>query len=100
MSSLSTTNICGTDHDFDRPSGTAASLNRYPGTSCLATISLSLRDKSHSPIEAPLNYLSAYEVSTREDKAGRQRLIRMVFAPQGLQDSARVSTPGTSNEMG
>src|SRR5271166_2452780 len=24
-----------------------------PGTSCLATISLSLRDKSHSPIEAP-----------------------------------------------
>jgi hypothetical protein len=28
-----------------------ASLHRYPGTSCLATISLSLRDKSHSPIE-------------------------------------------------
>jgi hypothetical protein len=26
---------------------------RYPGTSCLATISLSLRDKSHSPIEGP-----------------------------------------------
>jgi hypothetical protein len=26
-------------------------LHRYPGTSCLATISLSLRDKSHSPIE-------------------------------------------------
>ena len=37
-----------------------ASLHRYPGTSCLATISLSLRDKSHSPIEAPHNYLSAY----------------------------------------
>ena len=36
------------------------SLHRYPGTSCLATISLSLRDKSHSPIEAPHNYLSAY----------------------------------------
>ena len=32
-----------------------------PGTSCLATISLSLRDKSHSPIEVPQNYLSAYE---------------------------------------
>src|SRR5580700_11267487 len=31
-----------------------------PGTSCLATIVLSLRDKSHSPIEAPHNYLSAY----------------------------------------
>jgi hypothetical protein len=28
-----------------------ASLHRYPGTSCLATISLSLRDKRHSPIE-------------------------------------------------
>jgi hypothetical protein len=37
-------------------------LNRYPGRglpaclprhSCLATIVLSLRDKSHSPIEAP-----------------------------------------------
>src|ERR1700688_391526 len=27
------------------------SLHRYPGTPCLATISLSLRDKSHSPIE-------------------------------------------------
>ena len=35
----------------------------YPGTSCLATIKLSLRDKSHSPIEAPHNYLSAYGVN-------------------------------------
>jgi len=34
-----------------------------PGTSCLATISLSLRDKSHSPIEVPHNYLSAYRVN-------------------------------------
>ena len=41
----------GTDNDFDRPSGTEASLHRYPGTSCLATISLSLRDKSHPPID-------------------------------------------------
>ena len=32
------------------------------GTSCLATIMLSLRDESHSPIEAPYNYLSAYGV--------------------------------------
>jgi hypothetical protein len=37
------------EHDWDM------ALNRY---SCLATISLSLRDKSHSPIEAPDNYLS------------------------------------------
>ena len=37
--------------DFDRPSGMGGSLHRYPGTSCLATISRSLRDKSHSPIE-------------------------------------------------
>ena len=42
-----------------------ASLHRYPGTSCLATINLSLRDKSHSPIKAPDNYLSAYGVETR-----------------------------------
>jgi hypothetical protein len=37
-----------------------ASLHRYPGTSCQATISLSLRDKSHSPIEVSQNFLSAY----------------------------------------
>jgi hypothetical protein len=56
---------CGTDNDFDRPSRwTGASLHRCPGTSCLATISLSLRDKSHSPIEAPRNYLSTYAVET------------------------------------
>jgi hypothetical protein len=40
-----------------------AFLHRDPGTPCLATISLSLRDKSHSPIEAPHNYLSAYGVT-------------------------------------
>src|SRR5258705_8867544 len=49
-----------------RPEGTFTLLlvrtfrRTYPGTSCLATISLSLRDKSHSPIEASHNYLSAY----------------------------------------
>ena len=42
MSLVSTTNISGTDNDFDRSSGTGASLHRYPDTSCLATISLSL----------------------------------------------------------
>src|SRR6478736_5897955 len=57
MSSVSTTNICGTDNDFDRPLRDGASLHRYPGTSCLATISLSLRDKSHLSIDAPHKYL-------------------------------------------
>ena len=38
------------------------SLHRYPGTSCLATISLSLRDKSHSPIEAPTIILALMRV--------------------------------------
>jgi hypothetical protein len=61
-------NICGTDqgtdHDFGRPSGTGTFLHRNPGTSCLATIRPSLRDKSRSPIEAPHNYLSAYGVET------------------------------------
>jgi hypothetical protein len=33
---------------FNRPSGTGATLHHYPGTSCLATISLSLRDKTIS----------------------------------------------------
>jgi hypothetical protein len=28
-------------------------LHLYPGTSCLATIGLSLWDKNHSPIEPP-----------------------------------------------
>jgi hypothetical protein len=38
MNSVSTTNI--SDHDFDRPSGTGASLHRYPGTSCLYVFSV------------------------------------------------------------
>src|SRR5271166_4133886 len=58
MSSVSTTNISGTDqgtdNDFGRPSGTGVSLYRYPGTSYLATIMLSLRDKIHSSAEALL----------------------------------------------
>ena len=44
----------GTDHDFGRPSGTGVFLYRYPGTSYLATITLSLRDKIHSSAEALL----------------------------------------------
>jgi hypothetical protein len=41
-------------NDFDRPSGTGVFLYRYPGTSYLATIVLSLRDKIHSLAEALL----------------------------------------------
>jgi hypothetical protein len=41
---------------LNRYPGRGASLHRYPGPSCLATINLSLRDKSHSP----QNYLSAF----------------------------------------
>jgi hypothetical protein len=39
-------------HRFNRPAGTWLFL-AIPGTSCLATIVMSLRDKNHSPIEAP-----------------------------------------------
>jgi hypothetical protein len=52
--------------DFDRPSGTGASLHRSPGTSCLATISLSLRDKSQR-LTPRLSYrfdLSGFPTST------------------------------------
>ena len=38
--------------------------------SCLAAIVLSFRDKSHSPIEAPHNYLSAYVVIPGDLLAG------------------------------
>ncbi len=37
--------------DHTVPYGTVSSRDAFPGTSCLAMISLSLRDKSHSPIE-------------------------------------------------
>src|SRR5277367_5920070 len=43
-----------------------ASLHRYPGTSCLATISLSLRDKSHSPIP---------RATSSCDPSGQQELL-------------------------
>jgi hypothetical protein len=45
--------LCSCRKDrFNRPAGTGYFL-MIPGTSCLATIALSLRDKNHSPIEAP-----------------------------------------------
>ena len=37
--------------DHTVPYGTILSRDAFTGTSCLATISLSLRDKSHSPME-------------------------------------------------
>jgi hypothetical protein len=36
----------GTDNDFSRPSGTGCLSASIPGTSCVATIGLSLRDKT------------------------------------------------------
>src|SRR5271157_5704681 len=74
MSSVSTTNISGTDpgtdHDFGRPSGTGVFLYRYPGTSYLATITLSLRDKIHSSAEALLKF-NAYGIRSRASGAAR-----------------------------
>ena len=74
--------------DFDLPSGAGASLHRYPGTSCLATISLSLRDKSHSPIEAPHNYLSAYELKSlsRGLNGAKISKIGVVYCPGGATE--------------
>jgi hypothetical protein len=42
----------GTVDRFNRPADGAIFL-MIPGTSCLATIVLSLRDKNQSPVEAP-----------------------------------------------
>jgi hypothetical protein len=39
--------------DHTVPYGTVLSMDAFPGTSCLATIRMSLRDKGHSPIEGP-----------------------------------------------
>src|SRR5271165_6037319 len=77
MSSVSTTNISGTDkgtdNDFGRPSGTGVSLYRYPGTSYLATIMLSLRDKIHSSAEALLKLTL---MGARPYQLHRHRLIK------------------------
>src|SRR5271157_2569866 len=75
MSSVSTTNISGTDpgtdHDFGRPSGTGVFLYRYPGTSYLATITLSLRDKIHSSAEALLKLTLMERIPTGAGGAAR-----------------------------
>jgi hypothetical protein len=46
-------NRCAYLHESYRTYGTALWVGAVPGTSCQATITLSLRDKSHSPIEEP-----------------------------------------------
>jgi hypothetical protein len=77
-----------------------ASLHRYPGTSCLATILLSLRDKSHSSIEAPHNYLSTYgaqswakpKVEWHEVKASLGGLL--FYCPGGAEEFSPGFQPG------
>lgn len=60
MSSVSTTMSVELTMISTVPSGTEPLSIANPGTSCLATIVLSLRDKSRSSIETPHKYLSAY----------------------------------------
>jgi hypothetical protein len=42
-----------TDNDFDRPAGTGPLRIAIQALRALAIMGLSLRDKDHSPIEAP-----------------------------------------------
>ena len=64
-----------------------------PGTSCLATIVLSLRDQSHSPIEAPHNYLSAYGVNTGLLNGTKLRILWGDQLPRrGWRTQLKVST--------
>jgi hypothetical protein len=69
-----------------------ASLHRYPRTSCLATINLSLRDKSHSPIEAPHNFLSAYGFNPRLNGTKLRRLWAIYFVLASPQNLAQFSS--------
>jgi hypothetical protein len=59
------------------PSGTK-------GTSCQATINLSFRDKSHSPIEAPHNYLNAYAGTTGGLRPGGAPEYRRAINPEDI----------------
>src|SRR5271157_871887 len=84
MSSVSTTNISGTDpgtdHDFGRPSGTGVFLYRYPGTSYLATITLSLRDKIHSSAEALLKLTLMERIPTGAGEVARSYHFNDAYA--------------------
>src|ERR1700722_10952133 len=64
-----------------------------PGTSCLATIVLSLRDQSHSPIEVPHNYLSAYGVNPGLLNGAKLRILWDDQLPRrGWRTQLKVST--------
>ena len=65
-----------------------------PGTSCLATISLSLRDKSHSPIEVPHNYLSAYRVNPGLNGAKLSEIWDSLLPRRGYRILAQGFNPG------
>jgi hypothetical protein len=74
------------------PSGTQALRARLlstcpsgtKGTSCQATINLSFRDKSHSPIEAPHNYLNAYAGTTGGLRPGGTPEYRRAINPEDI----------------
>ena len=56
-----------------------------PGTSCLATIVLSLRDENHSRIEAPRNYLNSYVVETPWSVLAEPFRVKIVSGSKGIQ---------------
>src|ERR1700730_4477318 len=58
------------------PTGTVLSKDAVPGTSCLATIMLSLRDKSHSPIEGPRIKLALMGLKPQASECRRPDLSR------------------------
>ena len=66
---------------------------RFPGTSCLATISLSLWDKSHSPIEGhPINLaLMGFTLG------GSQKRIRPEGAPENRATPDKKRTDPIKN---
>jgi hypothetical protein len=55
-----------------------------PAFSCQATINLSFRDKSHSPIEAPHNYLNAYAGTTGGLRPGGTPEYRRAINPEDI----------------
>jgi hypothetical protein len=80
----------GTDNDFSRPSGTGLPLCTYAGTSCLATIGLSLRDENHSTIEAPRIKLTLMGVASR---LWYERNLRRLLFPSSFFHPANCFDP-------
>jgi hypothetical protein len=62
-----------------------------PGTSCLATIMLSLRNKGHQPIEAP-HYPSAYALNSGLESRSPLRGINHPKRPSPYFHSLRLKT--------